>query len=136
MAAFVLSPEARDDLRSIREYIRPDSPKAARKVLAELRRAMERLAELPELGHLREDLATELLRFWPVYSYLIVYRPDAQPLAIVRVLSGYRDVAEILSWPTDLQSVVNAPRSFFASASSRLVIVPLAERMPLLNFDL
>jgi hypothetical protein len=37
------------------------------------------------------------LRFWPVYSYLIVYRPDAEPLAVVRVLSGSRDVAEILS---------------------------------------
>ena len=46
---------------------------------------------------MREDLAEETLRFWPVRSYLIIYRPDAKPIQIVRVLSGYRDIAELLS---------------------------------------
>jgi plasmid stabilization system protein ParE len=58
---------------------------------------MRRLAEMPELGHFREDLADEPLRFWPVHSYLIIYRPDRKPLEVVRVLSGYRDIAELLS---------------------------------------
>jgi antitoxin ParD1/3/4/toxin ParE1/3/4 len=58
---------------------------------------MRRLAEMPEMGHLREDLAEEPLRFWPVYSYLIIYRPDRNPLEVVRVLSGYRDIADLLS---------------------------------------
>lgn len=97
MGRFVLSPEARDDLRDITDFIAKDSPAAARRVLDELRSAMRRLAEMPEMGHLREDLADELLRFWPVRSYLIIYRPDRSPLEIVRVLSGYRDVAELLS---------------------------------------
>ena len=48
------------------------------------------------MGHLRTDLAQEPLRFWPVYSYLIIYRPDAEPLEIVRVLHGARDVAQLL----------------------------------------
>lgn len=97
MARFVLSPEARDDLRDIRNYIARDSADAARRVLSELRAAMRRLAEMPEMGHFREDLADELLRFWPVHSYLIIYRPDRNPLEVVRVLSGYRDIAELLS---------------------------------------
>jgi antitoxin ParD1/3/4/toxin ParE1/3/4 len=92
-----LSPEARDDLQEIRDYIARDSTEAARRVLAELRTAMRRLAEMPELGHVREDLADEPLRFWPVYSYLIIYRPEAQPLQVVRVLRGARDIAELLS---------------------------------------
>lgn len=46
MARFVLSPEARDDLREIRDYIARDSTDAALRVLAELRSAMTRLAEL------------------------------------------------------------------------------------------
>ena len=97
MARFVLSPEARDDLREIRDYIARDSSEAARRVLVELREAMRRLSEMPQMGHLREDLADEPLRFWPVHSYLIIYRPDRSPLEVVRVLSGYRDIAELLS---------------------------------------
>lgn len=97
MASFVLSAEARDDLREIQDYIARDSAEAARRVLEELRAAMRRLAEMPQIGHLREDLADEPLRFWPVHSYLIIYRPDRRPLEVVRVLSGYRDIAELLS---------------------------------------
>jgi antitoxin ParD1/3/4/toxin ParE1/3/4 len=36
------------------------------------------------------------VKFWPVYSYLIVYSPDTRPLEIVRVLHGARDIAPIL----------------------------------------
>lgn len=97
MAHFVLSPEARDDLREIRDYIARDNVEAARRVLRELHTAMRHLAEMPQMGHVREDLAEEPLRFWPVYSYLIIYRPDSRPLQVVRVLSGYRNVPELLS---------------------------------------
>ncbi|MFP4148959.1 MAG: type II toxin-antitoxin system RelE/ParE family toxin, partial [Nitriliruptoraceae bacterium] len=58
-----------------------------------------RLADHPGLGHLREDLADEALRVWTVHSYLVIYRPDARPLQIVRVLSGYRDIAILFEWP-------------------------------------
>jgi antitoxin ParD1/3/4/toxin ParE1/3/4 len=57
---------------------------------------MRRLAQTPGMGHLREDLADEPLRFWPVYSYLIIYRPETDPLEIVRVLHGARDVRAVL----------------------------------------
>jgi len=36
------------------------------------------------------------VRFWPVFSYLIVYDPLKKPVEIVRVLHGKRDVEEIL----------------------------------------
>jgi toxin ParE1/3/4 len=42
------------------------------------------------------DLASEPLRFWPVYSYLIIYRPELRPLQVVRILHGSRDVRRIL----------------------------------------
>lgn len=59
---------------------------------------MRRLAEMPGLGHMREDLVAidQALRFWPVYSYLIVYRAETDPLEVVRVLHGARDVRRIL----------------------------------------
>jgi hypothetical protein len=31
-----------------------------------------------------------------VHSYLVIYRPETRPLQIVRVLSGYRDIATLL----------------------------------------
>ena len=51
--------------------------------------------ECPGLGHLREDLADEPLRFWPVYAFLIIYRP-ARPLEVLRVLHAARDVRRLL----------------------------------------
>jgi toxin ParE1/3/4 len=67
-ARFVLSAPATSDLREIHDYIATDDPTAARRVLDDLRDAMHRLAELPGLGHVRDDLADETLRVWTVHS--------------------------------------------------------------------
>lgn len=56
---------------------------------------MHRPAERPGLGHARDDLADETLRVWTVHSYLVIYRPETRPLQVVRVLSGYRDIAAL-----------------------------------------
>ena len=56
----------------------------------------QRIATSPGIGHLREDLTVEAVRFWPVGRYLIVYRVEKKPPEIVRVLHGARDVAAIL----------------------------------------
>lgn len=92
---FVLAPLAKRDLEELRDYIAKDSTVAARRVVREIRAAMQRLAEMPGKGHLRTDLGDEPLRVWVVYSYLILYRPETRPLQVVRVVSGYRDVARL-----------------------------------------
>jgi antitoxin ParD1/3/4/toxin ParE1/3/4 len=96
MNAFKLAPEAFRDIEEIWEFIADDNLDAADRVREEIFTACEKLAAIPGMGHLRTDLADEPLRFWPVYSYLIIYRPDAKPLEIVRVLHGARDVARLL----------------------------------------
>lgn len=93
MNTFALTRRARDDLLEIWDYIAQDNPDAADRVIADMRGAMQRLADFPGTGHVREDLADETLRVWPVYSYLIIYRPETRPLQIIRVVSGYRDLA-------------------------------------------
>jgi hypothetical protein len=40
------------------------------------------LAGAPRAGHRRKDLTDEDVKFFPVYSYLIVYRPETNPLQI------------------------------------------------------
>lgn len=94
---FRMTPAAKADLIDIFEEIRYDRPMAAERVLAELRAAMRRLAQSPGMGHVREELTdNETLKFWPVYSFLIVYRFTTRPIEIIRVLHGKRDVRRIL----------------------------------------
>ena len=57
---------------------------------------MRQLARVPGMGPRRLDLSEEPLRFWSVYSYLIIYREGTESLEIVRVLHGARDVRTIL----------------------------------------
>jgi plasmid stabilization system protein ParE len=54
------------------------------------------LASQRDLGHGRENLTDRPLKLWSVYSYLVVYDPAGDPLTIVAVLHGARDIAQIL----------------------------------------
>lgn len=96
MADYFFAPEARLDLLEIWEYIAQDNLDAADRVESEVKEILSMLAHNPEAGHIRRDLTSKPVRFWPIYSYLIVYDPEAHPLEVVRILSGYRDVAGLL----------------------------------------
>ena len=48
-----------------------------------------------KLYELLGEGALPTVRVWTVHSYLVIYRPDARPLQVVRVLSGYRDIATL-----------------------------------------
>ena len=92
-----LTPEAQDDLFAIQDFIAEGHPHAAVDLVDALFDAFDRLASHPFMGHKREDLTSRDVRFWNVRSYLIIYNSNTTPLTIVRVLSGYRDIASILS---------------------------------------
>jgi plasmid stabilization system protein ParE len=96
MADFFYSPEARRDLLEIWEFIAQDNLDEADRVEREIEQASVKLAANPELGHFRRDLTSRPVRFWATYSYLIIYDPETRPLEVVRILSGYRDVAQLL----------------------------------------
>lgn len=96
MAAYVLSPEALQDLQDIWDFIASDNVTAADKLENELFEAFERLAKRPRMGHTRPDLTKRDVRFWPVGSYLVVYRSAPTALQVVAVLHGARDVAEVI----------------------------------------
>lgn len=92
MSRYEFTRLAAGDLHEIWDYIAEDDVDAADRVIAEIHRSLNILAEFPEMGHRRDDLADAALRVWPVHSYLIVYRPDEHPLQVVRVISGFRDL--------------------------------------------
>jgi len=93
---FVLTTQAEIDLNEIWDYISRDSSDQADRVLGELAKAIKTLTHQPGMGHLRVDWADRRHRFWPVYSYIIMYRYETKPLQILRVVSGYRNLAELL----------------------------------------
>ena len=80
MAEYLYSPEARLDLLEIWEFIARDDVDAADRVEREIEQTLSMLARNPYLGHLRRDLTSKPVRFWPIYSYLIIYDPATQPL--------------------------------------------------------
>jgi len=96
MKRFELTPKAGKDLDEIEDYIAKDNPDAARRVILELKAAMQLLADMPRLGHRRFDVKIPRCRFWSVYSYLIVYNPDTDPIQIIRVIHGQRDLPTAL----------------------------------------
>jgi plasmid stabilization system protein ParE len=67
----------------------------ADRVVTELFRGFYKLAEIPSSGHRRTDLTARKVLFYRIFSYL-VYRPGSDPLQILGVLHGSRNVARIL----------------------------------------
>lgn len=50
------------------------------------------LSGTPGGGHWRKDLTDLPVRFFAVYSWLVVFLPDTKPLQVVAILHGHRDV--------------------------------------------
>ena len=89
---FVLTPQAKSDIFEIWDRIAEDNLTNADKVRDQLFDAFDKLAGMPGIGHHREDLADKRHRFWPVYSYLVVYREETNPLQIIAIVHGKREL--------------------------------------------
>ena len=94
---YILSPEAASDLFEIWQYVRDQSSvETADRVESVIREKFLLLAKTPHAGHVRNDLTDRDVRFFPVYSYLIVYRSEPKPVQIVAILDGHRDIKKAL----------------------------------------
>jgi toxin ParE1/3/4 len=94
---YVLAPEAALDLVQIWRYLKEQSSiEIADRVESVIRDKFVFLAANPGAGHWRRNLTDEAVKFFPVYSYLIVYRPETTLLQIVSILHGRRDVEQLL----------------------------------------
>jgi toxin ParE1/3/4 len=91
LARVLRSSLAELDLLEIWSYIADDNPDAADRFLDLVAEKCQLLAENPEMGRRREDLAPQL-RSFPVGRYLIFYRSMEQGIAIARVLNAARDI--------------------------------------------
>ncbi|MEJ0005759.1 MAG: type II toxin-antitoxin system RelE/ParE family toxin [Steroidobacteraceae bacterium] len=96
MSGYVLSTAAELDLDDIWEYIAKDNIDAADDWISRLFDAFDMLGRNLEIGHARPDLTTYPVHFWPVGAYLIIYRAERNPVEIVGVTEGSRDIPTFL----------------------------------------
>ncbi len=99
MSHYQFTPQAVEDLFEIWRYIARDNVEAANRLEDAVYKACAILAEGPLRGTTREDLTKLPLRFWTVQAfpnYIIVYDPASDPLQIIRILHGTRDIMGIL----------------------------------------
>jgi len=99
MTDYRLTPQAVEDLLEIWSYIAEDSVAAADRVQFVVLDACEHLARSPLMGTIRADLTPLPVRFWWMPSfrnYFLVYDANSQPLRIIRILHGSRNLRSIL----------------------------------------
>lgn len=94
MSGYLLAPEAWADLDELQNYLLAERPEAVAHVMAGLRRGMDLLAENPGIGRQRR-LGDRLLRVWVVWSWAIIYDDSRQPIEVVRVIHGARNIDQI-----------------------------------------
>jgi plasmid stabilization system protein ParE len=98
MNAFILSPEAEEDVFEIWSYLANEvNVEFADRIESKLFDAFALLSRNSGLGHKRQDLTSIDVLFYRAfpYQYMIIYRPKA-PLEIVALLHARRDVRKIL----------------------------------------
>lgn len=96
MTLYDVSAEAQDDLFEIWSHIAEDSVQLANRIDDEFHALFASLARMPGQGHSQKDITSRPVLFFPLYSYLVVYQPHVNPIRIVAVLRGRRNVKSIL----------------------------------------
>ncbi|MGH9645862.1 MAG: type II toxin-antitoxin system RelE/ParE family toxin [Bryobacteraceae bacterium] len=97
--SYRFTPEAVADLFEIWSYIASDNVEAADRVEAAIYEACSFLAQSPLSGQVRKSFTNRPVRFWTVQrfpNYVLVYRPDTQPLEVIRILHAKQNVQRIL----------------------------------------
>jgi toxin ParE1/3/4 len=89
MAIFQKTAQAEEDLIDIWLYIAQDNPAAADRLLDTFEEKGWLLAENPELGQARSDIAKDFHHL-PVGRYLMLYRKIPGGIEMVRVVQGMR----------------------------------------------
>lgn len=91
MARIVQRPRARIDVAEIWDYIAEDSLLQADAFVNRLDAKLRILSGQPELGRMREEIASGL-RSFPIGRYVVFYEIFAEELVVIRVLHSARDV--------------------------------------------
>jgi toxin ParE1/3/4 len=90
VAEIVWSPQAIEDVESIRDFIGRDSPAYSVLIAARLVDSVERLAQFPDSGRVVPEFQEPGLREVLWRNYRIVYRTSGARIEVVTVFHGSR----------------------------------------------
>jgi toxin ParE1/3/4 len=94
-----ISPEARDDLLLIAEWIAEDNPSRADSFVYELEDRCQSLSEFPERFPAIAGMPKGTVRKLTHAGYLIFYRVDTKSVEVLRIIHGARDWASLFDLP-------------------------------------
>lgn len=97
MRTYQLSARARHNLIEILDYLDQHSFSAADKVEQEILDGLSHIAQFPNSGFVRPEISSASHRIWLVHPYLVVYNPETNPITIVSITHGARDIASGLN---------------------------------------
>ena len=86
---------AKQDLKSIHDYIATDSKLYAKKVSFEIVEKTEKLNLFPEIGRIVPEIGDPKIRELIIYSYRIIYEIYPDKIAILALVHGKRDFTKI-----------------------------------------
>lgn len=85
------------DIEKIADFIANDNKKAALSLLNDFYIVFDNLCKFPNLGHIRKDFTHKNVRFIQVkLNYVIVYNIKNDAVCILRVLSNYQEICNLL----------------------------------------
>ena len=97
MDPFQLTDEAILDIDAIWLYLLERAGvETADRIVTEIFKGFYKLASSPNSGHRPADLTNRSVLFYRVFSYLVIYEAGSNPLQILGVLHGKRNVSRIL----------------------------------------
>ncbi|SRR5574344_68139 len=93
----IIENKAESDLELIADHIAKDNKKAAIKMLKLFYKSFDKLSEYPNIGIKRPDFTYKDVKFYVVKKhYLIIYTIIEDTIHILRVLTAYQDICNLL----------------------------------------
>jgi antitoxin ParD1/3/4/toxin ParE1/3/4 len=96
VSGYRLTESAEADLDDILGFIAErDGLSRALHVYQAFVEAFDLLADTPYIGPRKPHLTDDPIRWWPVFRFLIVYDPEREPIDILRVIHGARELEHL-----------------------------------------
>ena len=97
MKRYRLSSTAQADFEEAAEFWRSKSIAAEERWEARLLDALQHIADWPDSGYTRTVIDTSpSTRFWTVEDYIIMYDSSAEPIFVLSILHGARDIPHVI----------------------------------------
>lgn len=89
--------KALEDMEKIADFISKDNKKAAYGLLEVFYNSFDNLCSFPKIGSVRKDFTYKNVRFLQIKrNYIIIYNIDNNAINILRVLSNYQEICNLL----------------------------------------